>query len=606
MTEQHSVREVDKMKQRTKLIWTCVCAMINMWSFSGVARAALVAYWDFDYGGAEDRYGRYHGTIGSSAIWTTDRQGDGGEFSFNGKRGGVKIPDNPRLRIQEKITLAAWIRVDAFDQNWRPIVFKGRNAWMLRRAPNMNTVRFQCKGVTRNDTQGPDRQGINGATNVNDGKWHHIAGVYDGTRLLLYVDGRVDAVADASGTISISSEPVSIGGQFKGSIDEVVIFDHALSPDEVRQLYQDGKVPAVPTAYTTRFVTEAEAQASKLSPERMIDFLEKKISLYHQWRVRNLDTLVCCDRKISPDVYFLLGQSMESAGRPQKDVAKIYQRALACVTVRSRHVPEMLLWLHRNVPASEYREIVRTFARGNSVLAYDLYHAARYFAASDNWPAFCDLMNCILSDSSAVADRAPLYASVVAKALENTPNWVYKFQDYCNQKSELMAYTFHEQISKAEGQLARQDYEGAAKTYQQIASQCGPNQNKAVYEFAVCDCLFRSDRYDVAIKEIDSFIQRNRMTNPGFVCKAVTLKGQAYVHLGDFDRAIDEFLTLLIEQPESNEASEAGFFIGYCYMLQGKFDEAKDAFDLVVKEYPESSFTSKADLYLTRIKNMTE
>ena len=61
----------------------------------------------------------------------------------------------------------------------------------------------------------------------------------------------------------------------------------------------------------------------------------------------------------------------------------------------------------------------------------------------------------------------------------------------------------------------------------------------------------------------------------------------------------------MIEYPETKQAPESNFFIGYCYMLQGKFEEATESFNLVLKDYPDSTYASKSRLCLTRIKNMT-
>jgi TolA-binding protein len=84
------------------------------------------------------------------------------------------------------------------------------------------------------------------------------------------------------------------------------------------------------------------------------------------------------------------------------------------------------------------------------------------------------------------------------------------------------------------------------------------------------------------------------------------LKGQAYIQLGDTDRAKEEFLTLMIEYPEVKEAPEAIFFMGYCYMLQSKFGEAAETLNLVMKDYPDSSYIDKARSNVSRIKSMTE
>ena len=46
---------------------------------------------------------------------------------------------------------------------------------------------------------------VYGKANVNDGRWHHLVGIYDGTRIRLYVDGQLDVSSEASGNINRNS-----------------------------------------------------------------------------------------------------------------------------------------------------------------------------------------------------------------------------------------------------------------------------------------------------------------------------------------------------------------------------------------------------------------
>ncbi len=80
--------------------------------------------------------------------------------------------------------------------------------------------------------------------NVNDGMWHHVAGVYDGWRIALFVDGQLDASCEASGQMQVNDYPVVIGDnaekrgrQWNGLIDDVRIYSYALSPDEITALH---------------------------------------------------------------------------------------------------------------------------------------------------------------------------------------------------------------------------------------------------------------------------------------------------------------------------------------------------------------------------------
>jgi len=94
----------------------------------------------------------------------------------------IHIPNTSRLQLK-KITLSCWIKVQNFSKNYQTIIAKGDEHWRLSRNHNSNTLQFAV-------AQGGGW--VNGTKNVNDGKWHHVMGVYDGHSLYLYVDGQLD------------------------------------------------------------------------------------------------------------------------------------------------------------------------------------------------------------------------------------------------------------------------------------------------------------------------------------------------------------------------------------------------------------------------------
>ncbi len=83
---------------------------------------------------------------------------------------------------------------------------------------------------------------------INDGAWHFITGVYDGatSTVYLYVDGATNVVSETATfdtDFSMTTAPVTIGwldfGSFyyTGLLDEIALYDVALSADEVQNLY---------------------------------------------------------------------------------------------------------------------------------------------------------------------------------------------------------------------------------------------------------------------------------------------------------------------------------------------------------------------------------
>ncbi len=131
--------------------------------------------------------------------------------------------------ITTAITIEAWFKVDLFDTTWQTIVSKGDDSWRISRNEDTNTLHFAI---------GSDQ--INGSTNVNDGQWHHVAGVYDGANMTLYVDGVQDATAARVGVVPVNNHAAFIGENaqqtgrhFDGQIDDVRIWDTDRSLSEI-------------------------------------------------------------------------------------------------------------------------------------------------------------------------------------------------------------------------------------------------------------------------------------------------------------------------------------------------------------------------------------
>jgi hypothetical protein len=153
-----------------------------------------------------------------------------GALVGNGSTGYVDIANEAPFRFNGPMTVEAWINVASFNNTWQAIVTKGDGSWRLHRHNVDNTVDFSLDGNS-------SLVDLDGVTDVNDGKWHHVAGVYDGTNMYLYVDGRLDAShAAPAAPLASNTFDVQIGENaqvtnrvWDGSIDEVRIWATNLS-----------------------------------------------------------------------------------------------------------------------------------------------------------------------------------------------------------------------------------------------------------------------------------------------------------------------------------------------------------------------------------------
>jgi tetratricopeptide (TPR) repeat protein len=589
-----------------RLLILVTLLLIN--SISSIVNADLIALWEFDYESAADSCGNNNGTFNGYPVFSAGHAGSDGALELNGND-YISIDNECDFDITDKITVAIWIKVKKFDKAWQAIVTKGDSAWRLARTNQEETVAFHLTGITSNNNGRHQNLGVDGNRNVVDGRWHHIVGVYDGAMISLYVDGILDRAIEATGTIVTNNYKVCIGGNaeregrcFDGLIDDVAIFDHALSENNVKQLYKMGGASFIPIGYVTGLTEEAEAAIKELKPQDAAVFLEKKISEYEKWRARNISEIKLYDEQLSSDMYFLLARAKEATKAPAQEVIEMYERAVSRPHRPSKFIPAALLWLSEKIPTNEYIDVVKKCIRNSYEPSYYIYRITGFFESKENWSAFELFLDAVLSE----VDDPVNYFAVVDKALKKNGAWADKFSQYCKSKPELTGFVFRDYEQNVRNRIEQENFKEAVKIYREIIKQCGPNQNKSIYEFKVCECLFNDNLYQDAVNELDSFIKNNKTTNRTLISKAFMLKGQAYVQLGNVNQAADTFLTLLIEYPETKQAPEANFFIGYCYMLQGRFPEATEAFNLLMKDYPQSSYVAKAESYLSRIKNMTD
>lgn len=166
----------------------------------------------------------------------------GQAFLFDGSSGYVSIPDSQSLdTFVTNITIELWIKVNQTTPNadWRGIVTKGNSSWRLQGVQGANTINFAANGLNTD---------LSCNKNINDESWHHVAAVYDGTNIYLYVDGLLDASKPATGLIVQNQDAVYLGANpespnpyyFNGLLDEVALYNRAISAQEIQNIYAAG------------------------------------------------------------------------------------------------------------------------------------------------------------------------------------------------------------------------------------------------------------------------------------------------------------------------------------------------------------------------------
>jgi hypothetical protein len=200
-------------------------------SIAECADPGLVAWYRFD-GDALDSSGNdIHGTEMGNPTYEAGVFGQA--ISLDGDGDYVDCGLDPKLDITEFLTFTYWIKVVEFDKEWNTVLARGDDSWRSSRAGMNNFMEAAVGGTAGNYTYG--------VTPVDDGEWHHVGWVYDGTMNYLYVDGEIDATEENSGQITVSSYPLYIGTNsqhvdrtWTGLIDDVQIYNRPLTQDEIQ------------------------------------------------------------------------------------------------------------------------------------------------------------------------------------------------------------------------------------------------------------------------------------------------------------------------------------------------------------------------------------
>ena len=205
----------------------------------------LVGYWRFDEGegGTAYDYSGHgnHGTI-EGAAWTDGIYGNA--LYFDGVDDYVSIGDSPGFDTGDEITVGAWINTAVVNAGSAIAVHDLSQAkWLLYASGSTHTVSlFYVRTSSGWELAGD-------SSSVSDGVWHYVVGTFRRSsplaRIRMYIDGVLTGTNDGfDESILAGDQGVHIGSRwgglsdgFNGIIDEVRVYDRALSHDEILDLY---------------------------------------------------------------------------------------------------------------------------------------------------------------------------------------------------------------------------------------------------------------------------------------------------------------------------------------------------------------------------------
>ncbi len=162
----------------------------------------------------------------------------GGALLLGG--GGFVATDlKPVDAMPDNYTVSAWINTTSSVMD---LLGSGTSAGDLLMVVNQGPMR----GHHWTDADG---NVLDGKRIVNDGRWHHVAQVVDRDSISIYVDGRLDVTARLQGTKTASAAPLNLGTRsaassgyrYRGCMDEVCLFDRALTARQIEAIHAQGQ-----------------------------------------------------------------------------------------------------------------------------------------------------------------------------------------------------------------------------------------------------------------------------------------------------------------------------------------------------------------------------
>lgn len=217
----------------------------------------LVSWWAAD-GGALDSLGENHGMLWNGASITTGITA--GAFNLDGLNDYVEVPDQASLNPTSGFTVEAWINPRSLPGKFPAIVKKSGLSGGRSSTTHGYSLAFR---------DGKPQVGLNlylgnewtssplGTVSVGTNTWSHVVATYDGAWIRLYVNGtEIGPATYKTGTITPSDNPLNIGRDpsspndpdryFDGLMDDVRIYNRALTAGEIGSIYQAGSAGMCP------------------------------------------------------------------------------------------------------------------------------------------------------------------------------------------------------------------------------------------------------------------------------------------------------------------------------------------------------------------------
>ncbi|MBL7782529.1 MAG: T9SS type A sorting domain-containing protein [Saprospiraceae bacterium] len=277
-----------------------VAALYAAQSVAPTIPQGKVAEYVFANNGADDTDFGNHVDV-SSAAFTTDRFGFGkSALLFNGINSEVTASNAAQLN-SGVTTISFWVKVNSLPGNGESFLLS-YGGWQERFKISLPT---HGKPVfTTNHSNGISDMDSGNGNELPVGVWKHLVFVHDGAKDKIFIDGVLKAEKNVAGTLNSTTKPLGIGynpidggNWFDGSIDELAIYNTALSDSEVSSLYAaQSAFPGTPNELVAVYHLNGNGEdASGLHNDATIGETAIAVPNRHNWGANALSGYATAD-----------------------------------------------------------------------------------------------------------------------------------------------------------------------------------------------------------------------------------------------------------------------------------------------------------------------
>lgn len=253
---------------------------VEVRDFSQTQTGELVAHFPFD-GNANDSSGNNNHGVVHGATLAADRRGTpNSAYQFDGATNYIEVPTGPSLSFQQSTTINFWMKIELFFGREQYPISHGN--WENRWKASISNRRLRWTVKTNSGVKDVDSE-----TELATNTWYNVTVLYSGSDVEIYLNGELDAFTTWSGTLLTTPISLTIGQvlptnpnyNFAGELDDIRIFNYALSVAQIEQLAGGTSAVRERDAQTPRQMSLEQNYPNPFNPTTTMRFGIRRLGL---------------------------------------------------------------------------------------------------------------------------------------------------------------------------------------------------------------------------------------------------------------------------------------------------------------------------------------